>query len=105
MNKLESYVQALLQKCVPNVYLRQYVASVLADYIWNRSCNVALRMLLDDISTSGERSTTSSQQDLNYTVDLLEHCADYLKTYSDEILTELLYYRSATEQAVRHRHS
>ena len=105
MDKLLRYVQSLLQKCVSNVYLRQHVTSIITDYIWNRCCNVALRMLLDDIVTSGKRSTTSSQQDLNYTVDLLEHCADYLKTYSDEILTELLYYRSATEQAVRHRHS
>ena len=105
MSKLLRYVQSLLQKCVSNVYLRQHVTSIITDYIWNRCCNVALRMLLDDIVTSGKRSTTSSQQDLNYTVDLLEHCADYLKTYSDEILTELLYYRSATEQAVRHRHS
>ena len=105
MSKLLRYVQSLLQKCVSNVYLRQHVTSIITDYIWNRCCNVALRMLLDDIVTSGKRSTTSSQQDLNYTVDLLEHCADYLKTYSDEILTELLHYRSATEQAVRHRHS
>ena len=105
MSKLLRYVQSLLQKCVSNVYLRQHVTSIITDYIWNRCCNVASRMLLDDIVTSGKRSTTSSQQDLNYTVDLLEHCADYLKTYSDEILTELLYYRSATEQAVRHRHS
>ena len=93
MNKLKSYVQALLQKCVPNVYLRQHVASVITDYIWNRSCNVALHMLLDDIVTSGPCSRTFSQQDLNYTVDLLEHCAGYLKTSYHEILTELLHYR------------
>ena len=93
MNKLKSYVQALLQKCVPNVYLRQHVASVITDYIWNRSCNVALHMLLDDIVTSGKCSRTPSQQDLNYTVDLLEHCAGYLKTSYHEILTELLHYR------------
>ena len=93
MNKLKSYVQALLQKCVPNVYLRQHVASVITDYIWNRSCNVALHMLLDDIVTSGKCSRTPSQQDLNYTVDLLGHCAGYLKTSYHEILTELLHYR------------
>ena len=93
MNKLKSYVQALLQKCAPNVYLRQHVASVITDYIWNRSCNVALHMLLDDIVTSGICSRTPSQQDLNYTVDLLGHCAGYLKTSYHEILTELLHYR------------
>ena len=60
MNKLKSYVQALLQKCAPNVYIRQHVTSVITDYIWNRPCNVAFRLLLDDICTSGERRSENS---------------------------------------------
>ena len=95
----------IFRKKRKHVYLRQHVTDIITDYIWNRCCKVVLRTLLDDIVTSGKRSTTSSQQDLNCTVDLLEHCASYLKTSSDEILTELLHYRAATEQEVQHLHS
>ena len=92
-NKLKRHVHALLQKCVPNVYLRLYVMDVITDYIWNRSCNVALHMLLDDILTSEERHTKLSQQDLNYALDLLEACAGCLRTSGDEIVAELSHYR------------
>ena len=69
------------------------------DYIWNRTCNVALRMLLDDILTSEERPKEFSQQEFNYALDLLEACAGCLRTSGDEILAELSHYRrSATEQ-------
>lgn len=99
MNKLKRHVQALLQKCVPNAYVRQHVMDIIMDYIWNRSCNVALHMLLDDILTSEERLTKQKQQELNYALDLLEACAGCLRISGDEILAELSHYRrSATEQ-------
>ena len=99
MNKLKRHVQALLQKCVPNTYVRQIVMDIITDYIWNRSCNVALHMLLDDILTSEERPKELSQQEFNYALDLLEACAGCLRTSGDEILAELSHYRrSATEQ-------
>ena len=33
MNKLKRHVQALLQKCVPNAYLRENVLDIITDYI------------------------------------------------------------------------
>jgi hypothetical protein len=98
MNKLKRRIQALLQKCVPNAYLRQNAMDIITDYIWNQSCNMALHMLLDDILTSEERPRNLSQQEFNYVLDLLEACAGCLRTADDEILTELSHYRrSATE--------
>ncbi len=100
MKKLKRHVQALLQKCVPNAYIRQFVMDIITDYIWNRSCNVALHMLLDDILTRRCTCFTKlSQQELNYALNLLEACAGCLRTSGDEILAELSHYRrSATEQ-------
>ena len=96
MNKLTRHVRALLEKCVPNAYLQEYVMDVITDYIWNRSCNVALHRVLDDILTS---HAFSSQQELSYVVDLLEACVVCVRTSGDEILAELSHYRrSATEQ-------
>jgi hypothetical protein len=98
MNKLKRRIQALLQKCVPNAYLRQNAMDIITDYIWNQSCNTALHMLLDDILTSQARPRNLSQQEFNYVLDLLEACAGCLTTADDEILTELSHYRrSATE--------
>ena len=72
---------------------------IMTHYIWNRSCNMALHMLLDDILTSEERLTKQKQQELNYALDLLEACAGCLRISGDEILAELSHYRrSATEQ-------
>ena len=93
MNKLKKRIQALLQKCVPNAYLRPKAIDSITNYIWNRSCNMALHMLLDDILTSEERHTKLSQQNLNYALDLLEACAGCLRTSGDEIVAELSHYR------------
>ena len=93
MNKLNRHVHALLQKCAPNVYLRLYFMDVITDYIWNRSCNAALHMLLDDILSSEELHTKLSQQNLNYALDLLEACAGCLRTSGDEIVADLTQYR------------
>ena len=103
MNKLKRHVQALSQKCGPNVYIQRNVMDIITEYIWNPSCNVALHMLLDDILTSQERLTSLtsrwSQQERNYALDLLEACAGCLRTSGDEILADLSpYRRSATEQ-------
>ena len=99
MKKLKRHVQALLQKCVPNVYLRLNFMNIITDYIWNRSCIVAVHMLLDDILTSEERPTKLSQQEFNYALELIEACAGCLRTSGDEIVAELSdYHRSATEQ-------
>ena len=98
MNKLKRRIQALLQKCVPNAYLRQNAMDIITDYIWNQSCNTALHMLLDDILTTEERPKELSQQEFNYVLDLLEACAGCLRTADDEILAELSHYhRFATE--------
>ena len=99
MNKLKRRIQALLQKCVPNAYLRQNAMDIITDYIWNQSCNMALHMLLDDILTSEKcREEQLSQQEFNYVLDFLEVCARCLRTSGDEILAELSHYhRFATE--------
>lgn len=102
MNTLKRHVHALSQKCFPNPYIQPRVLEIITKYVWNRSCNVALHMLLDDILTSEERLTLQSllsQQERNSALDLLEACLGCLRTSCDEILADLsLYRRSATEQ-------
>jgi hypothetical protein len=96
--KLKRHLQALVQKCVPNVYIRLNLMNCITDYIWNRSCNVAVHMLLDDILTSEKCRKELSQQEFNYVFDLLEACAGCRRASGDEILAELSHYRrSATE--------
>ena len=46
INTLKGHVQGLLQKCEPNAYLRATIIEVVLEYIWNRTCNMGLRVLL-----------------------------------------------------------
>ena len=77
---------------------QQNALDSIMNYIWNRSCHMALHMLLDNILTSGEPPKEPSEQESNYALDFLEACAGCLKTSGGEILPELNHYRpSATE--------
>ena len=74
MNKFKRHVQTLLQKCVQSPYIRPSVVDIITDYTWNRSCNVAMHMFLDDILTLQKRPTQLSQQEFDYAFDLLQVC-------------------------------
>ena len=90
-NKAKRHVQALLQKCVPNAYLRLHVMDVITIYIGNRSCNAALNILMDS-SAFWTSNYELSPQDLKYVLDLLEACAGCVRTSGDEIVAELNHY-------------
>ena len=102
LKKLKNHVQALLQKCIPQAYLREYAMSIITDYIWNRTCNVALLMLLDNILEPSERRHGSfqealtarglSQRELNVSLDILKACIEHLRASSDQMLAHLCYY-------------
>ena len=99
MNKLKHHAQALLQKCTPRAYLRECALDVVTDYIWNRTCNVAFLMLLDDILTHRWRPENLSQSEITDALGLVEACQHCLRTACDEILADLNHYVcSATEQ-------
>ena len=99
MNKLKRHAQALLQKCTPRAYLRECALDVVTDYIWNRTCNVAFLMLLDDILTHRWRPENLSQSEINDALGLEEACQHSLRTACDEILADLNHYVcSDTEQ-------
>jgi len=88
---VKRHVQALLQKCAPNAYLRPHVMDVITHYIGNRSCNAALNILLNS-SAFWTSNYELSPQDLKYVLDLLEACAGCVRTSGDEIVAELDHY-------------
>ena len=100
MNKLKRHAQALLQKCTPRAYLRECALDVVTDYIWNRTCNVAFLMLLNDILTQQWRPEKLSESETNDAVDLIEACTECLRSFSDEILTDLKDLREPTNTSL-----
>ena len=91
--KLKRHTQALHNKCV-QYPRRRMVVHPIADYIWNRCCNVAMHMLIDDTLTSQELHHQLSQQEFDYALDLLEKCEGYLGTHRDQIIAELSHSRA-----------
>ena len=99
INTLKGHVQGLLQKCEPNAYLRATIIEVVLEYIWNRTCNMGLKVLLDEFLQSRGWTAKLSPEDRKYFVDIIEASQQCLKTSSEEIVKELSYYhRSATKQ-------
>ena len=94
MNKMKRHTQALHEKCVQDPYLQEDIVDSIADYIWNRSCNVVVHMLIDDTLTSEELRHQLSEQEFDYALNLMEKCAGCLETYRDEIIAELINYRA-----------
>ena len=92
MYTLKSHVQALLEKCVSGAYLRDCAMDVIIAYIWNRTCNMAFLMLLDDIRTHRWHPEDLSQPEINGALELIEACQHCLRTSSNKILTNLKHY-------------
>ena len=98
MYTLMSHVQALLQKCIPGAYLQDCAMDVIIDYIWNRTCNMAFLMLLDDILTHRWLPEELSPLEINDALELIAASQHCLRKSCDNILTELKdYICSATE--------
>ena len=95
---LQTHVQALLHKCIPGSYVRDCAMNVIAEYLWNRTCNEAFLMLVDDTITEQWPREKLSQSEIYDATELIETCLRCLTTDHDDILTELKQYCSpATE--------
>ena len=95
---LKTHVQTLLHKCIPGAYVRDCAMNVITEYIWNRTCNEAFLMLLDDIITEQWPREKLSQSEIYDAIELIETCLRCLTTDHDDILIELKHYcSSATE--------
>ena len=99
INKLKRHVQGLLQKCDPNIYFRATIIEIVLEYIWNRTCNMGLRLLLDEFLRPRGWTAKLSPEDRKYFVDIIEASLQRLMTSNEETVKELNYYRrSATNQ-------
>ena len=89
INALKSHVQGLLQKCDPNVYFRATIIEVVLEYIWNRTCNMGLKLFLDELLKPRGWTAELSPEDRKYFVDIIEASQECLKTSDEEIRTRL----------------
>ena len=112
LDRLRKHILALRGKCVENPRCQPRIIHLISDYIWNRSCNVAMHMLLDAILTSHIVTATehscnfaallqsigASQPECECVFNILEACLDRLKTRGEEIIDELTSYHRAVKQ-------